>query len=80
MLSQCDNLGLMRMNAPRDLAEIADVFGFVPPAVLEQSPTFRKGEALFAGGFSDEPQLVRVGRRLTVEGGGDLSVQAKAAG
>ncbi len=80
VLSQCDNLGLMRMNAPRDLAEIADVFGFVPPAVLEQSPTFRKGEALFAGGFSDEPQLVRVGRRLTVEGGGDLSVQAKAAG
>jgi DNA helicase HerA-like ATPase len=78
VLSQCDNLGLMRMNAPRDLAEIADVFGFVPAAVLEQSPTFRKGEALFAGGFSDEPQLVRVGRRLTVEGGGDLSVQAKA--
>lgn len=79
VLSQCDNLGLMRMNAPRDLAEIADVFGFVPSYLLEQSPTFRKGEALFAGGFSDEPQLVRIGRRLTVEGGGDLSVQAKSA-
>lgn len=76
VLSQCDNLGLMRMNAPRDLAEIADVFGFVPPHVLERSPTFRKGEALFAGAFSDEPQLVRVSRRLTVEGGGDLAVQA----
>jgi len=80
VLSQCDNLGLMRMNAPRDLAEIADVFGFVPSYLLEQSPTFRKGEALFAGGFSDEPQLVRVGRRLTLEGGGDLTVQARAAG
>lgn len=79
VLSQCDNLGLMRMNAPRDLAEIADVFGFVPSHLLEQSPTFRKGEALFAGGFSDEPQLVRVGRRLTVEGGGDLSVQRTSA-
>ncbi|GIT81220.1 hypothetical protein LLS1_28890 [Leifsonia sp. LS1] len=79
VLSQCDNLGLMRMNAPRDLAEIADVFGFVPAAVLEQSPTFRKGEALFAGGFSDEPQLVRVGKRLTVEGGGDLAVEARAS-
>lgn len=78
VLSQCDNLGLMRMNAPRDLAEIADVFGFVPTHLLEQSPTFRKGEALFAGGFSDEPQLVRMGRRLTVEGGGDLSVAARA--
>ncbi|GAA0421693.1 ATP-binding protein [Leifsonia naganoensis] len=80
VLSQCDNLGLMRMNAPRDLAEIADVFGFVPSYLLEQSPTFRKGEALFAGGFSDEPQLVRVGRRLTLEGGGDLNVQARTAG
>lgn len=79
VLSQCDNLGLMRMNAPRDLAEIADVFGFVPPHLLEQSPSFRKGEALFAGAFSDEPQLVRVGRRITAEGGSDLSVEAHRA-
>jgi DNA helicase HerA-like ATPase len=78
VLSQCDNLGLMRMNAPRDLAEIADVFGFVPQHLLEQSPSFRKGEALFAGAFSAEPQLVRIGRRLTAEGGGDLSVEPRA--
>ncbi|WP_285113679.1 ATP-binding protein [Leifsonia sp. fls2-241-R2A-40a] len=78
VLSQCDNLGLMRMNSPRDLAELADVFGFVPHQLLEQSPSFRKGEALFAGAFTDEPQLVRIGRRLTVEGGGDLSVEERA--
>ena len=77
VLSQCDNLGLMRMNSPRDLAEIGDVFGFVPQPLLERSPAFGKGEALFAGAFSDEPQLVRVGRRLTVEGGSDLSVEAR---
>ena len=74
VLSQCDNLGLMRMNSPRDLAEIADVFGFVPQHLLEQSPSFRKGEALLAGGFSEEPQVIRVGRRITQEGGGDLAV------
>ncbi|MDR6969834.1 ATP-binding protein [Leifsonia shinshuensis] len=79
VLSQCDNLGLMRMNSPRDLAELADVFGFVPRQLLEQSPSFRKGEALFAGSFTDEPQLVRIGRRLTVEGGSDLSVAARSA-
>ncbi|WP_348787010.1 ATP-binding protein [Leifsonia sp. NPDC080035] len=78
VLSQCDNLGLMRMNSPRDLVEIGNVFGFVPQHLLEQSPAFRKGEALFAGAFSEEPQLVRVGRRLTVEGGSDLSVEAMA--
>ncbi|MGO4594541.1 ATP-binding protein [Leifsonia sp. 2TAF2] len=78
VLSQCDNLGLMRMNSPRDLAELADVFGFVPRHLLEQSPGFRKGEALFAGAFTEEPQLVRIGRRLTVEGGGDLAVEERA--
>jgi DNA helicase HerA-like ATPase len=78
VLSQCDNLGLMRMISPRDLAEVADVFGFVPRQVLDQSPTFRKGEVLLAGAFSDEPQLVRVGRRLTAEGGGDLTVEPSA--
>jgi len=80
VLSQCDNLGLMRMNSPRDLDEIGHVFGFVPQHLLEQSPTFRKGEALFAGAFSEEPQLVRIGRRITVEGGGDLSVEPSAVG
>lgn len=79
VLSQCDNLGLMRMNSPRDLAELAEVFGFVPHHLLEQSPTFRKGEALFAGAFTEEPQLVRIGRRLTAEGGGDLTVQSSSA-
>ena len=79
VLSQCDNLGLMRMNSPRDLAELADVFGFVPPQLLEQSPSFRKGEALFAGAFTEEPQRVRIGRRLTVEGGGDLAVAERTA-
>jgi DNA helicase HerA-like ATPase len=78
VLSQCDNLGLMRMNSPRDLAELAEVFGFVPRHLLEQSPGFRKGEALFAGAFTEEPQLVRMGRRLTVEGGSDLAVAASA--
>jgi DNA helicase HerA-like ATPase len=76
VLSQCDNLGLMRMNSPRDLAELADVFGFVPPELLAQSPSFRKGEALLAGGFSEDPQLVRMGRRITQEGGSDIAVQA----
>jgi len=78
VLSQCDNLGMMRMNSPRDLAELGDVFGFVPHDVLAESPHFRKGEALFAGAFSEQPQRVRIGRRLTVEGGSDLAVAAHA--
>ncbi|SDU21245.1 AAA-like domain-containing protein [Gordonia westfalica] len=55
VLSQCDNLCLMRMNAPRDLAELADTFGFVGEHMLAESPEFRQGEALFAGGFIPTP-------------------------
>ncbi|MCP2638411.1 ATP-binding protein [Microbacterium sp. HD4P20] len=73
-LSQCDNLALMRMSSPRDLAELADVFGFAPSSLLERSPGFAQGQALFAGGFVESPTLVQMGGRLTHEGGSDVSV------
>ncbi len=73
MLSQCDNLCLMRMNAPRDLAELADTFGFVGEHLLAESPEFRQGEALFAGGFITTPTFTRMGgARITEEGGADV--------
>ncbi len=74
VLSQCDNLGLMRVNAPRDLAELAEVFGFAPEAAIRQSPEFRQGQALFAGGFVASPNVVQMGDRLTEEGGADVKV------
>jgi DNA helicase HerA-like ATPase len=73
-LSQCDNLALMRMSSPRDLAELADVFGFAPSSLLDRSPSFAQGQALFAGGFVESPTLVQMGGRLTYEGGSDVSV------
>ena len=74
VLSQCDNLVLMRMNSPGDLAELGTVFGFAPPAMLKSSPFFVQGEALVAGGFVPTPAVVRMGGRLTVEGGSDVAV------
>ncbi len=74
VLSQCDNLCLMRMNAPRDLAELADTFGFVGEHMLAESPEFRQGEALFAGGFITTPTFTRMGARITEEGGADVGV------
>lgn len=73
-LSQCDNLALMRMSSPRDLDELAEVFGYAPQSLLERSPSFQQGEALFAGGFVAQPSLVRMGDRLTHEGGSDVAV------
>ena len=74
VLSQCDNLVLMRMNSPGDIAELGEVFGFAPPAMLRASKSFIQGEALVAGGFVPVPSLIRMGGRLTVEGGRDVPV------
>jgi hypothetical protein len=74
VLSQCDNLVVMRMNAPGDVAQLTDAFGFAPPAMLAQAPTFRKGEALLAGGFVHVPMVARIGTRFTTEGGVDVPV------
>ena len=74
IISQCDNLALMRMSSQRDLDELATIFGFAPPALLDQSPLFRQGEALFAGGFVSAPSMVQGRQRFTHEGGRDVSV------
>ncbi|MGX1807220.1 ATP-binding protein [Nocardia sp. NPDC055321] len=74
ILSQCDNLALMKMTSPTDLAELATYFGYAPTALLDRSPWFRQGEALFAGGFVPAPSLVKVRARLTREGGSDVGV------
>ncbi len=73
-LSQCDNLALMRMSSPRDLAELGEVFGYAPADLLASSPRFRQGEALFAGGFVTEAAVVQVTGRWTHEGGSDVAV------
>lgn len=73
-LSQCDNLALMRMSSPRDLDELAEIFGYAPTALLERSPMFAQGQSLFAGGFISQPSLVQMGARLTHEGGIDVPV------
>ncbi|WEK60810.1 MAG: ATP-binding protein [Candidatus Microbacterium colombiense] len=78
VLSQCDNLALMRMNAPRDLAEIAEVFGFASEDAIRRSSGFAQGQALFAGGFISQPTFVQMGARITEEAGGDVKVPMRA--
>lgn len=72
VLSQCDNLLLMRVNSAGDRAALASMFGFVPPELIELSGNFGLGESLLAGKVSPDPQLARTGSRLTPEGGADI--------
>ncbi|NLG46275.1 ATP-binding protein [Gordonia sp. (in: high G+C Gram-positive bacteria)] len=73
-LSQCDNLALMRMSSANDLAELGLTFGYAPAELLDRAMGFKQGQALFAGGFAPEPQVIQVGKRLTEEGGSDVAV------
>jgi hypothetical protein len=73
VLSQCDNLVLMRMNSAADLTHLMESFSFVPPSMFDEARHFRLGEALIAGKFSPHPTLVRFGARISEEGGADIS-------
>jgi DNA helicase HerA-like ATPase len=74
VLAQCDNLALMRMNAPGDLGQLERVFGFAPVEMLRAAPGFRKGECLMAGTFAPAPAFVQIRSRRTREGGSDVAV------
>ncbi len=72
IVSQCDNLVLMRINAAADLRFISETLSFVPGALLDCSTSFTLGESLVAGKIASHPALVRFGPRIAAEGGSDV--------
>ena len=72
VLSQCDNLLLMRMNSLADLGFVGETFSFVPQSLLERATAFRQGEALLAGKIVSHPCFIRFGARVAEEGGSDI--------
>jgi hypothetical protein len=72
VLSQCDNLVLMRMNGANDIDELESAFSHVPPRLLREALSFGLGQALVAGPLAPLPLIAQVGTRLTPEGGADI--------
>ena len=72
VLSQCDNLLLMRMNSEADLGYLREVFSFVPAGLIERATTFGMGETLVAGKFFSHASYVKFGARISQEGGADI--------
>lgn len=79
VLSQCDNLMLMRMASAGDLEHLVRLVSCAPPTLAARATTFRMGEALLAGRIVSHPAYVRVGGRFTQEGGGDVPATWAAA-
>jgi DNA helicase HerA-like ATPase len=72
ILSQCDNLVLMKMISASDLAYVSQVFSQAPGTFLDQSPHFALGECLLAGKIVQNPTFCAFEGRLTEEGGTDV--------
>jgi uncharacterized protein len=72
VVSQCDNLVLMRMNGAADVEELTSLFSHVPAPLLQRALRFGLGQALLAGPISPVPSLAQIGARHTPEGGGDV--------
>jgi DNA helicase HerA-like ATPase len=72
VVSQCDNLVLMRMTSSGDLAYVSDLLSFAPRPLLDRATSFRTGESVVAGKIASHPALVRFGPRISEEGGADV--------
>lgn len=72
VVSQCDNLLLMRMNSVADLADLGRLFSFVPEGLMAGATSFRLGHALIAGKVMPRAAYVRMGERVSEEGGADI--------
>ena len=79
VLSQADNLVLLRLNSLADAAFTQAAFSFVPPSLIDKSVTFRQGEGLIAGKISPQPALLRFDTRISQEGGADVPATWAAA-
>jgi DNA helicase HerA-like ATPase len=80
VVSQCDNLVLMRMNSRSDLAILSEIFSFVPASLLALATEFGQGEAVVAGKLVPSPTLGRFGPRWSMEGGADVPSDWAVAG
>jgi DNA helicase HerA-like ATPase len=72
VVSQCDNLVLMRINSSSDIAHLASTFSFVPPSLLSQASHFSQGQALIAGKIVPSPLFAKFEGRISREGGSDV--------
>ena len=80
VLSQCENLLLMRMNSHADLAHLASILSQVPSSLMEQATKFGIGESLLAGRIVKNPIFAKFEGRLSREGGGDIPTTWAARG
>ena len=72
VVSQCDNVVMMRMNSQADIADLTSLFSYVPAGLVAGLSSFRMGQALVGGKVFPLSGYVRMGARVSEEGGADI--------
>src|SRR4029078_11987813 len=72
VVSQCDNLLLMRLGSAAERAYLAEAMSFAPAALVDRAGAFRPGEALVVGKVASHPAFIRLGPRVGGRSGGHV--------
>ena len=72
VVAGCESLVLLRMNSLRDVSELEALVLARAGGPAAPGAGFIRGEALVAGALAPAPLHLRVGGRITPEGGGDV--------
>lgn len=75
-LSQCNSQIIMRLTNPEDQQAVRKASESISEGLLADLPGLNVGEAVILGPLVRVPVMVRVGRRLSQEGGSDINVVA----
>jgi hypothetical protein len=75
-LSQCNSQIIMRLTNPEDQRAVRAASESISEGLLADLPGLNVGEAVVLGPLVRVPVMVRVGKRLSQEGGSDVDVVA----
>jgi DNA helicase HerA-like ATPase len=73
VLTECDNLFLMKTNNDQDIKFITDTLGFLNSDVAENAKSFSVGDIIIAGSVDSKGHVLHVSPRRTYEGGKGIS-------
>lgn len=73
-LSQCNSQIIMRLTNPQDQQAVKQSSESISEGLLADLPGLNVGEAVLLGPIVRVPVMVRIGRRLSAQGGNDIDV------
>ena len=76
LISQVENLVLMKMNSLNDVRNISDNMSSISSSFLKHVPYLKKGEAFVSGLITKNPVFMKFEGRILEEGGQDIVIKS----